>query len=287
MSYTCAVCGSSYARKDGLKRHEKNAHKKDTEIVEKKFICEICNKAWEFQFELNRHVRTVHNKIFRCHIHPILLKYGYVSCNHSFSKLIQLMYHICYKHRNLVNPALLRLILFFSLSKVESSELINSDLLNLIQTKLNAVTYSSKIDNAELINLCHSFTTQLDDDLVKNLVTKIDLYTEKDSNEQISICFFDECFDTKFTTRRAWYTHLQRHINPTYTCEECGMKFLTYTSFSNHYTTTNHSVSSKKRLAPSHSDYADYIYKCESCDVIFYEKHEWLNHIKKYHSTNV
>ncbi|XP_076048391.1 uncharacterized protein LOC143029584 isoform X2 [Oratosquilla oratoria] len=53
--YMCEICGDHFSRKDSRKRHIISRH-----IQEKAYVCNICNKAFVFQFALTAH-QAIHS----------------------------------------------------------------------------------------------------------------------------------------------------------------------------------------------------------------------------------
>lgn len=94
--FACDLCGKTYPRKDHVKRHQQRQHASGP--FEKTFVCEHGDAAFATRAELNRHVRRVHTKCFKC---------CYCVC--CYAREIQLWKHLCGpKHRALSRHLILK-----------------------------------------------------------------------------------------------------------------------------------------------------------------------------------
>ena len=89
MSFTCETCQKSFSQKCSLNRHIKTVHDKI-----KDFECQICIKRFSTKTDLTRHIKTVHDKVrdFECHI-----------CNKTYSQKYNLENHIKIVHNKVKN----------------------------------------------------------------------------------------------------------------------------------------------------------------------------------------
>eukprot|EP00919_Chromeraceae_sp_WS-2016_P032303 GHVR01076271.1.p1 GENE.GHVR01076271.1~~GHVR01076271.1.p1 ORF type:complete len:217 (+),score=98.74 GHVR01076271.1:72-722(+) len=78
--FSCNLCGASFARKDKLTSHIRHTH---TDIRPHVCVIEGCTKSFVSCSHLNRHIKCVHDKKYKCD-----------SCIASFSKNYQLKKHI-------------------------------------------------------------------------------------------------------------------------------------------------------------------------------------------------
>ena len=70
MTHTCNICHKTFGMKSDLNRHVKSVHDKI-----KDFNCDQCDKAFGQNGNLNRHIMIVHSKIkaFKCNYLTSLL----------------------------------------------------------------------------------------------------------------------------------------------------------------------------------------------------------------------
>jgi len=108
MVWQCPLCAQEFGRKDHCRRHILGVHfglsgkqQKALKDNEKSYICEHCDTVWSAQWELNRHVRRVHQKRYVCSIPESILALGHPVCNQSYNRPTQLIWHIATRHNQL------------------------------------------------------------------------------------------------------------------------------------------------------------------------------------------
>lgn len=120
--YVCASCGLHFSEKVKFDRHRKGSCTENNNLIAKetsvtKFVCLVCNLAFERVKELKKHMKVVHTKTHICptcnksflkrstlegHIRSHSLRFCVCPhCQETFSRTDHLKSHITRKHNEL------------------------------------------------------------------------------------------------------------------------------------------------------------------------------------------
>ena len=235
-SHLCQWCLKTFTRKNDLKKHQKICQS----VGQPGGSCSICDKSFEFQFDLEWHRKKITNI-------DGSYKFACGNCDQIFCDSSTRLDHVRAEHE--VGEGAKEMVELFPCENCGLNLESKSDLLDHLETHGDRKSRTKRTAEKHICDLCHSEFT-----LKKNLDRhKLGMYYEYDiPNYRCEDCASVFCTgkqlemhqkqthsdltcplcDRRFTTKRALVSHIKRQ--GAFTCSVCEKKFCSKKIFTAH-----------------------------------------------------
>eukprot|EP01053_Blabericola_migrator_P010700 Blabericola_migrator_1__10699@NODE_610_length_7290_cov_63_426554_g443_i0_p3_GENE_NODE_610_length_7290_cov_63_426554_g443_i0NODE_610_length_7290_cov_63_426554_g443_i0_p3_ORF_typecomplete_len397_score42_59zfC2H2_8/PF15909_5/0_09zfC2H2_8/PF15909_5/1_1e05zfC2H2_8/PF15909_5/14zfC2H2_8/PF15909_5/0_00016zfC2H2_4/PF13894_6/0_00055zfC2H2_4/PF13894_6/0_0038zfC2H2_4/PF13894_6/1zfC2H2_4/PF13894_6/8_2zfC2H2_4/PF13894_6/0_019zfC2H2_4/PF13894_6/6_8e02zfC2H2_4/PF13894_6/0_073zfC2H2_4/PF13894_6/3_5e03zfC2H2_11/P len=273
--FQCEDCSKTYSRRDHLTRHRRTTHPKGPVVPAAVYTCthDACAKWFDAKYKLNRHMKKVHTKPYKCRI-----------CKMSYSKVNRLRVHLCTSHSDLPHDEL-RPLFAATLREDGDNEL------------------ATRLEDAMGAGSPYPVTPSTPGTVSSEPSSMI-----VDPSGSQYICLFPQCADRKPYNsyqhlKRHWDSHLltykcpecspespssfnrfgdlrkhQKAEHGKYVCEDCNVFFRRKCEFQKHRRQTGHGEFINQLLD---------VFRCDDCGTNFHTANGLRDHRRRKHSETV